>query len=185
MKIAPMPVEVLRYGLEVNPDGKSSRWVSGTEPLSADDSFRFHFFSPEGGFLYVLAPEKRNITTTFLTSEPLPESGVATNRIPPNSTFEFPSKGASFGLRKDTHVTTYTVIFSPVALEEPGFLATRAGHELTPSEQADFLAFCATHVGKAQITEQKPDSGLFMSVRVPAERKSEPAIFDIVVRLKT
>jgi serine/threonine protein kinase len=182
-QVSPTPgrVEVLKYCLELESSGDPPRRVTGTEPLAAGQMFRFHFTPRDGGYLYIVAPGANNAPTTFLTAQPVPASGVTTNRVEAGADFNFPA-GAGNGIELGRHgnVTTFTIIFSASPLTEPGFLAARAYRQLTAAEQRELGALWQRFgaVAPELMAEQAS-----IAVTLPADYSQDrPLIFDIPIK---
>ncbi|MGH6821260.1 MAG: protein kinase domain-containing protein, partial [Methylocella sp.] len=136
----PSRVEVMRYHLEVESEGGEITRATGAEPLLAGDSssFRFHFKPRDRGYLYIVAPSRNNIPTTFLTAQPDADTGVTTNLIEAGADYGFPAgadKGIALGQIGTT--TLFTIIYSPAPLAKPKFLAARAYQQLATNEQRE------------------------------------------------
>jgi hypothetical protein len=86
------PTEITRYWLELAAaaeNGPTTR-VAALVPLASGQSFKFHFSFNEEGYLYIFGPGDGNQPTAFLTSKPLPESGVTSNKVSKGVEFTFP-----------------------------------------------------------------------------------------------
>jgi hypothetical protein len=181
VSLTPGRVEVLKYCLELESSGDPPRRVTGTEPLAAGQMFRFHFTPRDGGYLYIVAPGANNAPTTFLTAQPVPASGVTTNRVEAGADFNFPA-GAGNGIELGRHgnVTTFTIIFSASPLTEPGFLAARAYRQLTAAEQRELGALWQRFGAVAP--ELMAEQGS-IAVTLPADYSQDrPLIFDIPIK---
>jgi serine/threonine protein kinase len=138
----PVPVEVMRYYLEINSTPGQTVRRAGVEPLEAGQRFKFHFVPRERGYLYIIAPGRKNVPTTFLTARPSSSSGVTTNLVEAGADYSFPAgKDNWIGITRDERMMAFTVIFSPAPLATPGFLMARAGRELTGTEQHELTLF--------------------------------------------
>lgn len=188
--------EALDYWLEVaeaGPNGDSAR-VAGTVPLASGQSFKFHFTPRQNGFLYVIAPGDGGKPTTFLTSEPEPDSGVETNEVENGEAFTFPEDVEGAKEIKENWITldekpgteTYTIIFSPTQLTEPAFLTKKAGRTLSSDEQKELEDFKAKHKANAPTTAVINGGGTepSVSVKMPQAAASEPVIFDVRIEHK-
>jgi len=174
---------VMRYYLEVETDGGPAR-VSGGEPLAAGQRFKFHFLTRESGYLYIIGSGERNIPTTFLTAQPVAASGVTTNRVEAGADFSFPAGDNRIELGSYGTINTYTIIFSPAPLRQPGFLTSPANRQLTAGEQRE-LADLWERFGK-QAPELIPETTgdqPSVAVSLPADRAgNQPLIFDIPIK---
>jgi len=180
----PAPIELMRYYLEMeSAPGKSVR-ATGLDPISVGQTFKFHFIPAEDGYLYIIAPGKSNTLTTFLTAQPIPDSGIKTNRVESGVDHSFPvGKDNWIEIGPEGRLTTFTIIFSPQPLATPGFLVERAGRVLTPVEQQVFdglrRVFGANQPeSAAEILADQPGVLVTLPER-PAERR--PILFDISI----
>jgi serine/threonine-protein kinase len=181
------PTEITRYWLELeppDPNAQSAR-VAALVPLASGQSFKFHFTFSEDGYLYIFGPGDDNLPTAFLTTKPLPESGVRSNRVTSGIEFSFPSgSGNNLTLDKNPGTDNFTVIFTKTPLPEPSFLnETVTGKPLSESQQADLKAF----VGKYQaqpVTEPDESNARAPFVRVKAKpnERGNPFVFDIRIQ---
>lgn len=137
------------------------------EPQPATDQpaqYRFLFSAVRGGYLYIVVPGKDDQPTTVLTSLPLPESGVKTNRIEAGSEWRFPD--GKYALQNDpgTENVQYTVIFSERPIDQPGVLALKAGQVLSGKDVSDLARVCEEF--PAELSELKAtDPGAWSEVR--------------------
>ncbi|HEY7544126.1 MAG TPA: protein kinase, partial [Blastocatellia bacterium] len=181
----PSRAEVMRYYLEIESSVGESARATGLDPLAVGQTFKFHFIPYQDGFLYIIAPEKKNALTTFLTNQPISDSGVMTNRVEAGADYSFPSgKDNWIEIGREGKLTTFTVIFSPQPLATPVFLAARAGHALTAGELQEFESlrrqFGATALESSVETgNHQPDVALTL-LRKPDE--SGPLLFDIPIQ---
>jgi serine/threonine protein kinase len=184
----PMRVEVLRYYLEtsspVNNDGKEITRATGLMPLEGGTRFKFHFRPAEGGFLYILALGKNGVPQTFLTSQPMPSSGVTTNWSDAGKDFQFPDGGQWFMIQKDADNTPFTVIYSQAPINAPAFLSSQSGRDLTPAEQHELMEMRKRHsVSAPELVAMLDENKPVVTVQVPAERTAnEPVVFDISIK---
>ncbi len=172
-------VEVMRYYLEVESDG------GATTPLEAGRKFRFHFTPRNRGYLYIIAAGENNVPTTFLTSQPIAETGVTTNLVEAGVDYSFP-RGAGNGIELGHYgnVTTFTIIFSPAPLAKPGFLPARAYRQLTADEQRELASFWQQFGKQSPELVPQPDGHQpSTAVTISTERANdEPIIFDIPLK---
>lgn len=181
------PVEVSRYWLEIEPPpaGQPAR-VAGLVPIASGQSFKFHLAFNESGYVYILGPGENNQPTAFLTSKPLPASGVTSNKVTGGGDFSFPSgQGNNVTLDKTPGTDVFTIIFSQTALQSPTFLNDPVnGKPLTPAQQAELKSFVSQHGEKQAVTEldeANPRAPL-VRVKMPAEQTNTPIVFDIRVQ---
>ncbi|MGH9850282.1 MAG: serine/threonine-protein kinase, partial [Blastocatellia bacterium] len=186
----PMRVEVLRYYLELASSGnKNSNELTratGLMPLEGGTKFKFHFKPAEEGYLYILALGKNGVPQTFLTSQPMPASGVTTNWSTAGGDFQFPDGGQWFMIQKDADNTPFTVIFSKNPLTAPAFLSSQSGRDLTAAEQQELMEMKKLYAANAPALVAMADENQpAVTVQVSAERAaSEPIVFDISIKKK-
>jgi hypothetical protein len=182
----------LTYWLEVaeaGPNGDSAR-VAPVVAFKSGQSFKFHFTARENGYLYVIGPGEDFKPTTFLTAEPVEDSGLESNEVESGVEFAFPEdeENAEHWITLDKKAGTekYIVIFSPTQLTAPAFLNTEANHELTASEQKELEDFRAKYKANAPATDVINGGGTdpLVSVKVPQAAQSEPVIFDVRIEHK-
>lgn len=185
-------VESLTYWLEVaeaGPNEQSAR-VAPVVAFKSGQSFKFHFTPRQSGYLYVIGPGEGGKPTTFLTAEPVEDSGVETNEVESGVEFSFPEDEESaehwITLDKKAGTESYTVIFSPTPLTALSFLNEEAGRELTDDEQQELEGFRAKYKANAPTTDVINGGGTnpFVSVKAPQAAKSEPVIFDVRIEHK-
>jgi eukaryotic-like serine/threonine-protein kinase len=184
--------ETMDYWLEVaeaGPNGDSAR-VAGTVPLASGQSFKFHFTPREDGYLYIIGPGDSGKPMTFLTSEPIADTGVETNEIENGEAFTFPEDTEKdehwITLDKKPSTESYTIIFSPTQLTEPVFLTKKAGRTLAADEEKELEDFKAKYKANAPVTTVINGGGTDPSVSVKTSQaaKSEPVIFDVRIEHK-
>jgi hypothetical protein len=182
------PREVGRYWLELEPAQASAQpaRVAGLVPIASGQSFKFHFAFTEGGYVYIFGPGENNQPTAFLTSKPLPESGVTSNRVTGGGDFSFPEgQGNNVTLDKNPGTDTFTIIFSTAPLQAPVFLNERVtGKPLSAAQQTELKSFVAKYGEKQPVTEldeSNPRAPL-VRVKVPAEQTNTPVVFEIRVQ---
>jgi hypothetical protein len=186
----PMRVEALRYYLELASSGnKNSNELTratGLMPLEGGTKFKFHFKSKEDGYLYILALGKNGVPQTFLTSQPMPASGVTTNWSAAGADFQFPDGGQWFMIQQDADTTPFTVIYSKAPLTIPAFLSSQSGRDLTADEQQELMEMKKRYAANApSLAVMADESQPAVTVQVSAERAaSEPIVFDISINRK-
>jgi hypothetical protein len=181
-KTTPARAEALSYSLETITKDDVRAFVSGFEPLAAEQEFKFHFTPRTRGFFYLIAPGKRNVPTVFLTAQPLRGTGVLANEASAQASYTFPAGEDNWlSITPDTHTSIFTVIFSTTPLASPGFLAAPAGHKLTLVEQQE-LESLRRRFRQAEIENKFSGVAVFL----PADDANivEPLIFDIAIRRK-
>ena len=112
--MANAPKEISRYWLELEPaaEGGQTTRVAGLVPIASGQSFKFHFTFNEDGYLYIFGPGDNNQPTAFLTTKPLPDTGVSSNKVSKGVDFSFPSgAGNNLTLDKNPGTDNFTVIF--------------------------------------------------------------------------
>jgi serine/threonine protein kinase len=181
------PVEVSRYWLEIEPPpaGQPAR-VAGLVPIASGQSFKFHLAFNESGYLYIFGPGDKNQPTAFLTSKPLPASGVTSNQVTSGGDFSFPSgQGNNVTLDKTPGTDVFTIIFSRTPLQFPTFLNDPVnGKPLSPAQQTELRSFVSQHGEKQAVTqldESDPRAPL-VRVKMPAEQPNTPIVFEIRVQ---
>ena len=182
------PTEISRYWLELEPavaNGQLTR-VAGLVPIASGQSFKFHFAFTEEGYLYIFGPGEDNQPTAFLTTKPLPESGVTSNKITQGVEFNFPNgSGNNLTLDKNPGTDNFTVIFAKTPLPAPSFLNEPVtGKPLSPAQQADLKAFVARYQEKPPVTELDESNARAPFVRVKAspDQRGNPIVFDILIQ---
>jgi serine/threonine protein kinase len=179
--------EALRYHLEIAPSddaaGQRAIRATGLGPMEAGAKFKFHFKPMEGGYFYVIALGQNGVPQTFLTSRPMPSSGVVTNLSAAGRDFNFPDGGQWFSIRKDSENTPFTVIFSKTPLKAPSFLSSEAGRDLTADEQQELMDLKKRYAaGAPELVAMKDGNQPFVSVQPPERAANEPIIFDISIK---
>src|SRR5262249_49946107 len=154
--------------------------VNGLMPLEGGTKFKFHMKPAEGGYIYILALGKNGVPQTFLTSVPMPASGVTTNWSNAGVDFHFPDGGQWFMIQKDAENTPFTVIFSKKPLSAPSFLNTQSGRDLTPSERQELLAMRKQYeAGAPELVAVVDENQPAVAVQAAMDRaQDEPVIFD-------
>jgi hypothetical protein len=181
------PREVSRYWLELEParKGDAPSRVAGLVPIASGQALKFHFTFAEAGYLYIVGPGEKNQPTAFLTTKPLPASGVTSNRVGGGSDFSFPKgEGNNLTLDRNPGTDVFTIIFAKTELPSPAFLNEAVtGEPLSAAQQAELKSFVAKYP-KAPATElddSNPREPL-VRVKVPAEQTSNPIVFDIRIQ---
>ena len=187
-EVVPAGVELSRYWLELEPaaSGAQSNRVAGLVPLASGQSFKFHFAFNEEGYLYIFGPGEKNQPTAFLTTKPLPESGVKSNKVGKGVEFSFPSgSGNNVTLDKNPGTDNFTIIFSRTQLPSPSFLNEPVtGQPLSPAQQAELKSFVSKYQEKLVITELDESNARAPFVRIKAapDQTSDPVVFDIRIQ---
>jgi serine/threonine protein kinase len=179
--------EALRYYLEIassnDAAGQNAIRATGFGPVEAGAKFKFHFKPTEGGYFYLVALGENGVPQTFLTSRPMPSSGVATNLSAPGRDFNFPAGAQWFMTRKDAESTPFTVIFSKTPLKAPAFLSSEAGRDLTAGEQQELMDMKKRYATSApELVAIKEGNQPSVSVQPPERAANEPIIFDISIQ---
>jgi hypothetical protein len=181
------PTEISRYWLELAAaSGQQPKLVAGLEPIASGQSFKFHFVFSEPGFVYIFGPGEKNQPTAFLTTKPLPESGVKSNQVKGGNEFSFPSgQDNNITLDKKSGTDVFTIVFTKTQLPSPAFLNQPVtGQPLSADEQAELKSFVAKYAEKPPVTEldeSNPRAPL-VRVKVPAEAASNPIVFEIRIQ---
>lgn len=179
--------EALRYYLEITPSndasGQKAIRATGFGPVEAGAKFKFHFKPMESGYFYVIALGGNGVPQTFLTSRPMPSSGVATNLSGAGRDFNFPDGGQWFMIQKDAESTPFTVIFSKTQLKAPAFLSSEAGRDLNSEERQELMDLKKRYAASApELVAMKDGNQPFVSVQPPERAANEPIIFDISIK---
>ncbi|HET9788294.1 MAG TPA: DUF4384 domain-containing protein, partial [Pyrinomonadaceae bacterium] len=181
------PTEISRYWLELEPPDPNlpTAQVAGLVPLASGQSFKFHFTFNEDGYLYIFGPGDNNQPTAFLTTRPIPDSGVRSNRVSRGKEFSFPSgSGNNLTLDKNPGTDNFTVIFAKTPLPEPSFLNQPVtGKPLSSAQQAELKSF----IGKYQerpLTELDESNARapFVKVKAKPNPSGNPIVFDIRIQ---
>ena len=182
--------EMLRYWLEVKPlsGGASTQSAGVVVPLASGQSFRFYFQPNADGYVYIIGPGLNNVPTTFLTTKPVPQSGVTSNEVKKGVDFSFPTgEGNWLTLDKTTGTENYTIIFSESQPSSPAFLNTTAGRQLTAAEQKELEDLRAEHDSSAPVTQINNAGGSapFISVKIhEAKPGTQFVMFDVRIEHK-
>jgi serine/threonine protein kinase len=175
------PIEVLRYSLEVESAGQWKR-TSRAEALAARQQFRFQFTPRTDGYLYLIATGRQNIPTTFLTAQPTRTAGVASNRLAAGIEFIFPGAGNGIEIGGIGSLNVFTIIFSPIPLQRPAFLTTRAERQLTAAEQGELNVFRQQYSNPTPGFQDDAASQKTL-VTLPANRdQTAPLVFDVPLK---
>ncbi len=179
------PRELTNYWLELAPDSEESVRVAAMVPISSGQKFRFHFVFNEDGYVYIFGPGgEHNQPMAFLTTKPLPATGVKSNKVVRGEDFSFP-RGDSLELDKNPGIDNFTVIFSKTALPAPAFLNEPVtGEPLSAAQQTELKTFAAKYQQKAMVTELDESTAGKPSVRVkvPPDQTGNPIVFDIRIQ---
>jgi serine/threonine protein kinase len=179
--------EALRYYLEITPSndttGQKAIRATGSAPVEAGAKFKFHFKPAEGGYFYIIALGENGVPRTYLTSRPMPSSGVATNLSAAGWDFNFPDGGQWFMIQKDAESTPFTVIFSKTQLKAPAFLSLEAGRDLSAEERQELMDLKKRYAANApDLVAMKDGNQPFISVQPPERAANEPIIVDISIK---
>ena len=184
------PKEISRYWLELEPaeiGGPVTR-VAALVPIASGQSFKFKFDFTEDGYLYIFGPGgDTNQPTAFLTTKPLPATGVASNQVTHGIQFSFPAGSYNLTLDKNPGTDNFTVIFAKTPLPEPSFLNELVtGNPLSAAQQADLRAFIAKYKQQRTVTEPDESNARAPFVRVKAELNpnGDPIVFNIRIQHK-
>lgn len=180
-------IETLRYYLEIDPsNGPTSQnplRTTGMAPLEGGAKFKFHFKPTDGGYLYVIALGKNGLPQTYLTSQPMPLSGVTSNRSVAGSDFRFPDGEQWFTIQKDAENTPFIIIFSKTSLQTPAFLSSQAGRDLGAEEQQELMNLRKQYAANTpELVTMRNGNQPFVSVQSPERAANEPIIFDVSIK---
>ncbi len=184
--VANAPTEVSRYWLELDPPAGPTTRVAGLVPLASGQSFKFHFTFNDDGYLYIFGPGNDNQPTAFLTTKPLPQTGVRSNQVTRGIEFSFPSgSGNNLTLDKNPGTDNFTVIFAKTPLPGPSFLNEAVtGEPLSASQQAELKAFITKYQEQRPVTEldESNASAPFVRVKAKPDQSGNPIVFDIRIQ---
>ena len=179
------PREITNYWLELARDNGQPIRVSAMVPIASGQKFRFHFVFTEAGYLYIFGPGgEHNQPMAFLTTKPLPQTGVTSNKVAQGEDFSFP-RGDNLRLDTNPGIDKFTVIFSKTALAAPAFLNEPVtGEPLSAALQAELKAFAAKYQEKAPVIELDESTADAPSVRVkvPPDQTGNPIVFEIRIQ---
>jgi serine/threonine protein kinase len=180
-------IEALRYYLEIasSNDATNQRTIraTGSAPLEPGAKFKFHFRPTEGGYLYIIALGENGVPQTFLTSQPMPSLGVATNLSAAGGDFNFPDGGQWFMVQKDAESAPFTIIFSKTPLKTPAFLSSQAGRELSDDEREELGDLRKRYAANTpELVAMKNGNQPFVSVQSPERAANEPIVFDVSIK---
>ena len=181
------PREITRYWLELaSADASGQTRVAGLEPIASGQSFKFHFNFSETGYVYIFGPGENNQPTAFLTTKPMPKSGVRNNQVTGGSDFSFP-RGQDNNVTLDNKPGTdvFTVVFAKTALSSPSFLNEPVtGNALSATQRAELKSFVAKYAEKPPVTEldQSNPRAPLVRVKVPADQTNNPIVFEIRIQ---
>jgi serine/threonine-protein kinase len=180
--------EVSRYWLELLPAKKGAppAQVAGLVPIASGTSFKFHFMFTESGYLYLFGPGgDTNQPTAFLTTKPLAQTGVTSNKVSSGVDFSFPA-GADNNLTLDSHPGTdiFTIVFSKTPLPSPSFFNEQVtGEPLPPAQQSELTTFLSRFQEKRPVTELDEGNvqAPFVKVKV-TDQTNNPIVFEIRIQ---
>jgi serine/threonine-protein kinase len=184
-----VPRELSRYWLELQPatTGGTPTRVAGLVPIASGQSFKFHFTFNEDGYLYIFGPGgDTNEPTAFLTTKPLAQTGVTSNKVAKEIEFSFP-KGAGNNLTLDKNPGTdnFTVVFSKTPLSSPSFFNEQVtGEPLPATQQSELKTFFSRYQDKRPVTELDESNvqAPFVKVKAPPDQTNNPMVFEIRIQ---
>ena len=184
------PVEVSRYWLSLEPEGKPKTQIAALVPIASGQPFKFYFNFAQDGYLYIVGPgPDKNQPTAFLTTKPSPGTGVTSNKVSKGAEFSFPKDDAdnvnTLTLDQKAGTENYTVIFSKTPLSSPSFLNDPVtGDALTTAQQAELKDFISKYQSKAPTTELDESNARAPFVRVKAvpDQTGNPIVFNIRIQ---
>jgi hypothetical protein len=179
--------EISSYWLELEPatEGAKPPRVAGLVPIASGQSFKFHFVFSESGYVYIFGPGESNQPTAFLTSKPLPESGVQNNQVTGGRDFTFPGGTGYMTLDTNPGTDVFTVIFARNPLQSPAFLNDPVTQKPLPAaQQAELRVFVAKYQQKAPVTEldESTPGAPSVRVKVPPDQTGNPIVFDVRIQ---
>jgi serine/threonine protein kinase len=188
-EVVTAPVEMSRYWLELARRGGQSTKVAGVAPIASGQSFKFHFTFNEDGYVYIFGPGgNTNRPMAFLTTRPLPETGVKSNQVSKGVEFSFPN-GAENNITLDKKAGTdnFIIVFAKTALPSPSFLNEPVtGEPLAAAQQSDLKAFVNQYQAKKPVTELDESNAQapFVRVKVTPDQSGNPVVFEIRIQHK-
>jgi hypothetical protein len=188
LEVANAPTEISRYWLELEPAASGARTtrVAGLVPIASGQSFKFHFAFNEEGYLYIFGPGSNNQPTAFLTTKPLAQTGVTSNKVVKGVEFSFPSgSGNNVTLDKNPGTDNFTVIFSRTQLPSPSFLNEAVtGEPLSAAQQSELKSFLSKYQEKPVATEldEANPQAPFVRVKAAPDQTGTPIVFDIRIQ---
>jgi eukaryotic-like serine/threonine-protein kinase len=188
VEVANAPTEISRYWLELKPAASSQRTtrVAGLVPLASGQSFKFHFTFNEEGYIYIFGPGDNNQPTAFLTTKPLAQTGVRSNKVTKGMEFSFPNgPGNDVTLDKNPGADSFTIIFSRTQLSSPSFLNEPVtGQPLSQAQQAELKSFVSKYQEKRVVTELDESNAQapFVKVKAAPDQTNNPIVFDIRIQ---
>jgi eukaryotic-like serine/threonine-protein kinase len=189
VEVVNTPREISRYWLELEPAaaGRQPIRMAGLLPYVSVRFFKFHFVFAEEGYLYIFGPAgNSNLPTAFLTTKPLPESGVKSNKVGQGVEFSFPKgDGNNLELDKNPGIDSFTVIFAKTPLSAPQFFNDPVtGEPLSAAQQAELRAFISKYQEKRAVTELDESNARepFVMVKTAPEQNGNPIVFDIRIQ---
>jgi serine/threonine protein kinase len=186
-EVANAPREVSRYWIELEPaHGSEPTRVAALVPLASGQSFKFHVTFNEEGYLYIFGPGPDNQATAFLTTKPLPDTGVKSNKVGSGVEFTFPKGfGNNLTLDKRPGTDNFTIIFAKTPLSSPSFLNEPVtGNSLSAAQQADLKAFVARYqkeTPSSELDESNPGAPL-VRVKTTSSQPGDPIVFDVRIQ---
>lgn len=187
-EVTNVPKEISRYWLELQPAaaGGQTTKVAALVPIASGQSFKFHFIFNEDGYLYIFGPGEKNKPTAFLTTKPLPDSGVSSNKVKKGVEFSFPNgDDNNVTLDKNPGTDNFTVIFAKTPLAAPPFFNEPVtGEPLSAAQQADLKTFAARYQDKRPVTEldESNSRAPFVRVKAPPDQTGDPIVFEIRIQ---
>jgi serine/threonine protein kinase len=171
------PREAMRYYLQAESKTGRAERVAGDNPVVRGPYLKFHFTPSRSGYLYIIAPGEQGRLVAFLTARPNSAWNVKDNFLKRETEYSFPpSQKHWIQLVGGASSRTYTVIFAPVPLDQPRFLAGPVDRTLTAAEKGE-LDELRKRFGLGVRVD--PQDAQYI-VAIPAERMGgEPYLFDI------
>src|SRR5689334_4946316 len=183
------PREVSRYWLELEPASKGGTptKVAALVPIASGQSFTFHFTFSEDGYLYIFGPGgDTNKPTAFLTTKPLAQTGVTSNKVAQGVEFSFPKgEGNTLTLDKNPGTDNFIVVFSKTPLTSPSFFNEQVtGKPLAAAQESDLKAFLSRYQDKRPVTESDESNAAapFVKVKASPDQTNNPMIFEIRIQ---
>ncbi|HEY6803276.1 MAG TPA: serine/threonine-protein kinase [Pyrinomonadaceae bacterium] len=182
------PVEVGRYWLMLEPKktGDPPTRVASLVPLASGQAFQMRLVFAQDGYVYIIGPGgDNNEPTAFLTTRPMPETGLTSNATIAGGEFSFPKGDGLLRLDKKPGTDRFTIIFSKTLLETPSFLsAPVTGKPMPAAQLAEFNDFVNKYKGNAPVIDldDSNNQAQFMRVKVSADQQGNPIVFEVRIQ---
>jgi serine/threonine protein kinase len=182
--VAVKDVEVLRYWVEVEKDGKSEQRAESNVQLTKSNSFKFGLQPVKDGYIYVIGPGKDDLPSLFFGDKGLPDIGLKSNKVQGNRPFKFPNKDQDWlTLDKESTANSFTIVYSEKPLETLEFLTQKPIYLLTSDEQKQWRSFLEQTRANNPVSSVRSTSNnapvMTINRRELPQTEDSPVIFDI------